>query len=295
MSAHSLIAQDQSDTLVPLSLARHGTKRWRRLSDYSFAGTRRTVPIVLAEAEIAATALPLAFARDTAGMLMPVALLRLNAAQSPFVGAQGQWQAPYIPAHLRVHPFDARAAEPDQPDSRMVLLVDESTGHVTDDALHERFFDPFGAPAPALEQVVAFFKHYQANMRDTRAAMQALTPLRSPAGEGLFVPLTAPDATQISGLWAVARDRFAALPDASVGALRDTGALGLVMAHLISLNTLTYLDRAEQAMGRTTSAAPEQMQAMTAPDVSDFLSALATSQDRDTFNTSGGTNTPITG
>jgi hypothetical protein len=282
--------------LVPLSQARHGTRRWRRLTEYGFARTRRAVPIALAEAEIVATAMPLVFVRDDGGALMPVALLRLNATQSPFIGAQGQWQAPYIPARLRVHPFDARAQQDAPADTRMVLLVDESTDHVTDDPMHERFFDPFGAPAPALAQVVDFFKHYQANLRETRQVMVRLEQLRTPAGDGLFEPIQTPDGQPVADIWGISRERFDSLPDDQVGTLRTGGALGLIMAHFISRHQINWLTRAEQALAHLDGGYAQRPAAPpAAPDISDFLSALANSQDRDNVAQNGAPTPPFTG
>ncbi len=281
MSIANRLDQDQNTALVPLSPARHGARRWRRLSDYSFARTCQFVPIVLAEAEVAATAMPLAFMRDRSGRIAPVALMRLHAAHSPFIGPQGQWQAPYIPAILRVHPFSARPSDETKTDGRMVLLVNERTGHVTDNPQDERFFDPFGAPAPALEQVVGFFKHYQANARDTCVAIDALTQSAAADGGSLFQPLQGVGLPDMPEPLGISRAHFAALPDADIGALRESGALGLVMAHFISLHQIGWLDRAEKALTRGNAAVDTHNPVTPAPDVNDFLSALKVSQDRD--------------
>lgn len=284
---------DAQGAIAPLSPARHGARRWRRLTDYSFARALQTIPVVMAEAEIVATAMPLVFIRAADGQISPVALMRLRAHQSPFIGGDGQWQAPYIPALLRVHPFSARVSDGGQNDNRMVLLVDESTGHVTDDPNHERFFDPFGMPTPALEQVVSFFKQYEANRRDTDIAMAALIRLRTADGDSLFQPLQGlagqgPVAQEGADLLGLSRSHFATLPDATIGALRDTGALGLVMAHFVSLHQIGWLDRAEKALDRKSHSTATQYDRAAdhatrlAPDVSGFLSALAMSHHRET-------------
>ncbi len=261
---------------VPLSAERHGMRRWRRFSDYGFARARRMVPVVLAEADLVAAALPLVFAQDTPDTApQPVALLRHAAATTPFVDARGQWLAAYVPALVRVHPFTARPAG-----DRMILLVDESGGFVTDDMHDARFFDPFGAPDPALQAVVDFFRQYEVSARATRTACAALDDA------GLFQPLDPADPA-LAGLYGVDRARLAALDDAAFLRLRAAGALDLAQAHFVGRAQLAFLRRAEAALaaGATPDAWPDaaglpgNTPAAPAADVSDFLAALAAAQD----------------
>lgn len=275
-------ASDPAPHPVPLSVDRHGMRRWRRFSDYGFARARRMVPVVLAEADLVAAALPLVFAQDAPDTApQPVALLRHAAAATPFVDARGQWLAAYVPALVRVHPFTARpAAEGGDDPARMILLVDESGGFVTDDMRDARFFDPFGAPDPALQAVVDFFRQYEVSARATRAACAAL------AAAGLFQPLDAADPA-LAGLFGVDRARLAALDDAAFLRLRAAGALDLAQAHFVGRAQLAFLRRAEAALaaGATPDAGPDaaglpgNTPAAPAADMSDFLAALAAAQD----------------
>jgi hypothetical protein len=260
-------------------------RRWRRFSDYGFARARRMVPVVLAEADLVAAALPLVFAQDTPETApqttpQPVALLRHTAAATPFVDARGQWLAAYVPALVRVHPFTARPAAGGDDPARMILLVDESGGFVTDDMHDARFFDPFGAPDPALQAVVDFFRQYEVSARATRTACAAL------AEAGLFQPLDAGDPA-CAGLFGVDRARLAALDDAAFLRLRAAGALDLAQAHFVGRAQLAFLRRAEAALaaGASPGSGPDaagltgNTPAAPAADVSDFLAALAAAQD----------------
>ncbi|MCC5992834.1 MAG: SapC family protein [Rhodobacteraceae bacterium] len=270
--------------LVLLSRERHSGLRWRKPEDYGFARAQHHVPLVLAEIEVAAAALPVLFAEDPAGGLpRPVALLRLNADHSPYVTQDGRWLAPYIPALLRVHPFSARPApQTGQTAPRMELLVDESTGLITEDATALRFFDPLGAPSKALEKVVHFFQHYGASTRATRIAMQALAEARSPDGTGLFRALTHRDQA-MPGLLGLDRAAFDALDDSTFLKLRATGALPLAIAHFIARTQLDWLDRAERALSQGTqpNTAPTGTRTDPNDDVSGFLAALASAQETD--------------
>lgn len=276
---------------VPLSRERHSGLRWRKPEGYGFARGLRHVPLVLAEIEVAAAALPVLFAEDpAAGLPRPVALLRLNAEHSPYVTQDGRWLAPYIPAILRVHPFSARPAAQQEGDGapRMELLVDESTGLITEDATAQRFFDPLGAPSKPLEKVVNFFQHYGASTRATRVAIQALADARSTDGKGLFRALTHRDQA-VPGLLGLDRAAFDALDDSHFLKLRAAGALPLALAHFIARTQLDWLERAERALSQKKQAdAPRTAtQNDASDDVSGFLAALASAQQTDSAQASG--------
>jgi hypothetical protein len=264
---------------VPLSVDRHGMRRWRRFSDYGFVRTRRMVPVVLAEADLVAACLPLVFAAQGDGPPQPVALLRLAAETTPFVDVQGRWLAPYVPAIVRVHPFSARPATDNS--ERMVLLVDEAGGFMTDDVHQPRFFDPFGAPDPALEAVVTFFQQFEVSGRATRTACAALQ------AEGLFEPLDAKD-TGLADLFGIDRAALAGLGDAAFLRLRSAGAIDLAQAHFVGSAQLAFLRRAEAALaagavpdgaGLGLTGLPGNTAAAPSSGLADFLAALAAAED----------------
>ena len=272
--------------LIALSRERHATRRWRKPATYGFARNRRFVPLVLAETDLAAAAMPLVFAQGGDGDLpQPVALLRLNADSSPYVTDDGRWLAPYIPAVLRVYPFSARPAPQDDATAppRMELLIDEGSCLISDDARDARFFDPYGAPSKALDAVIGFFRHYETSAAATRTALQALMQARTPDGAGLFTPLRHGDTVQ-QGLLALDRAAFDALGDDSFLRLRAAGAIALAMAHFISRTQLDWLARAERALAQQSdpqNTAQDSAAGSSRPDIADFLSALAIAQQND--------------
>lgn len=269
--------------LVPLSQARHGSRRWRGPKSYEFARQYQFVPVVLAEVEITATALPLVFATEPkTGLPQPVALLRLQAQHSPFITSEGRWLAPYIPALLRVHPFSARQAAQD---ARMELLVDEASGLISDNVHDNRFFDPCGAPSDALQSVVAFFRQYESSARDTRRACKALAELRDTSGQSAFRPLEL-KGFQSQAFHVLDRKLFDGMDDQHFLALRQAGALQLASAHFIGCQQLAWLRRAETAFEQpvrpqNTRATHAQGLDTVANDVTDFLSAVASAHSAD--------------
>ena len=259
--------------LSPVSTERHGGRFWRRFTSYAFARDRRSVPIVMAELEPAASAFPLVFRATATCGIEPHALLHLTAgAPSPFVTHDGVWRGTYVPSALRAHPF---AAAPTLADGEMALLVDEASGLVTDDPRDEPFFDERGAPSAALDQVIAFFRTRAQSARATQtacAAVQAaglLSPLRALPG------MTDSDADGFFEVSAAALDTLdrAALPE-----LWTSGALRVAHAHRVSLCHAGWMARALQAGADRAPRAPPQ-----AADtrLTGFLDALADAQEHD--------------
>lgn len=256
-----------------VSADRHGGRFWRRFTSYAFARDLFSVPVVMAELDPAAGAFPVVFAGDAQGPV-PVALLHLRrGAASPFVGEDGTWRGTYVPSALRAYPF---SAQPTGAGDEMALLVDESSGLITDDPRDEAFFDADGSPSEPLKQVIAFFRTRALSERDTRTACAALEEA------GLLAPLPplpGMDDTTAAGLLTVVPDRLKALSDSALPGLWRSGALHLAQAHRLSLHHAGW-------MARVLSAAPGSKTRPSPPDapdarLSDFLSAVAEAHDRD--------------
>ncbi|MGI3210088.1 SapC family protein [Roseovarius tibetensis] len=266
--------------LVPVTPERHGSRFWRRFASWEFVRAHRAVPIVLGEHEQVAASLPIVFMRTGAG-LWPVALTRLtDRGTCALVSPGGQWRGSYVPSILRVHPFGARRNEAGD----LGLLVDETSGLVTDDPDDEPFFTPDGTPAPALGEVIDFFQKRAAAETKTRAAMAEIVARAAP------VPFSAPDAVgqmDVEGLFVPDRARIDGLGRTDLGALHRCGALALLQVQAVSLHHLPFLAAAEAQLdqaprqGRDTAPASPA----TAPGddaLSGFLDALADSRVRDT-------------
>ena len=263
------------DGCVPLSVDRHRGRFWRRFASYDFARHWRTVPLVLAEVEPVAAAMPILFSHTADGP-RPVALLRLvPGGTSAFVSPQGLWLATHVPSLVRVHPFSAR----DAGNGRMVLMVDEGSGLVTGTPTDEPFFGPDGALAGPTTEVVDFFRQREASALQAREACAALDAL------GLLVPAAALTAEVPADTWdglsMVDRAAFAALGDADHLRLRKLGCLGLVHAHFVSLAQIPWLRRAEALRDAAGTATPPQVQDARGAQggVEDFMAALAAAQE----------------
>jgi hypothetical protein len=258
-------------TLTPVSHDQHGARHWRRFSSYAFVQAHPVVPIVLGEHEQVAACLPILFSPSAAGP-WPVALTRLGA-QTALVAGNGAWRGSYVPSILRVHPFHARPTEGGQ----FALLVDETSGLITDNPDDPPFFTPEGTLAPELTQVVDFFQKRVRAEGQTRAAMAAISRA------GLLTPFTPPEgmALPADGLLAVDRAALGALGRVALADLHRADALGLLYAAVVGRHHLGLLAHAEDQfarMAQTPAATPSSAKPADA-ELSGFFDALASAQD----------------
>lgn len=270
--------------MVPVSTARHGTRFWRRFASYDFVRRQRLVPLVLAEIAQAACALPIVFARTDDG-LGPVALLRMNpddkaANETPLVSADGLWRGGYVPSALRVYPFTAAEAA----DGRMVLLIDEASGLVTDHPGDERFFTPQGRLDPSLDAVVDFFRRRTASALETRTACAALDALHLFRP---FAPLPDMTAAQCEGLYMLDSARVAALSETNILTLHRARALLLMHAHFVAHGHCRWLQSAERLANDTPLGFGPKRHDAGGDTLSGFLDALARSHQNDSTVAAG--------
>jgi hypothetical protein len=262
------VQSDQS--VVPVGPERHGTRRWRRFTSYSFARPLRDVAVVLAEIEPAASAFPLVFKKKNESWDVLALLAVSDSTRGIFVTRDGNWRGTYVPSGLRAYPF---IAETTGADGQNALMIDESSGLVTDDPQDELFFDENGQVARALTEVITFFQTRAASQVETRVAAKAL------ADAGVLTELTPSfgmTAEDAAGYWVVDLARFTALPEHLIADLWAVGALRLAQAQLVSMYHLGWIARATSAglaeVGTTSASSHKTEPPQT---ITSFLSAVA--------------------
>lgn len=261
---------------VAVSPQRHSARYWQRFGSYGFARHIHCVDIVMAELAQAASAFPIVFRENDRGNAVePVALLSFGKTEAtPFVAANGKWRGTYVPSALRAHPF---AAQPTATAGEMTLLVDETSGLITDNPADQPFFDATGAPAEGLANVIEFFRTRALSATKTNEACTAiqaadlLTPLRSFAGM---------DQSDLDGLYRVDIEKLDTIADHVLISLWHCGALRLAEAHRVSLCHAGWMLQAERASAGLGQQTP---QTSNEPDqaVSGFLDAMSDAQSYD--------------
>lgn len=232
-----------------ISRERHAQQRWQRYSSYAFAAHEAVVPLAAAELPKAAMSLTLAFAEQQ-GVFVPVAVLGLQPGSNLWVGADGHWGAPYIPAAWRGYPFLLARTE----DGQQVLCIDEESGLLTAGPEGERFFNDDGQPVQATLDILSFLTQTE---QSRAAAVQACAAL---ARHQLIRPwpITVKNDAgeqQIEGLFQVDEAALNQLPGEALQELARAGALGVAYCQLLSMQHLPVLGQLAQARAQAVATA----------------------------------------
>lgn len=231
-----------SNHLVPLQPGTHSGLRLQPVPGHAFASQETFIPIIIDEIGQVAREYPIVFLGKP---LRPVALLGVEAGRNAYVAPDGRWLAQYLPALLRHYPFALRplpepaAAEPEtarihpagQP--RLALMIDDAAPCLST-TTGTPLFDGQGQLSAAIQQIA------QQIQRDT-LRLAATRKLVASIGEaGLLVErritLRAQDGSErpLGGLHTIDEKALNRLDHAAFARLRDSGALPLIYASLLS-------------------------------------------------------------
>jgi hypothetical protein len=228
----------------PLDAIPHQQHGRKKAQGYAFARSDAFAPLLIAELSHAIAYYPLAFRPMESGHFQLVVLLGMQAGENLFVEANGQWRAPYIPSHFRAYPF--RLLQVQAEDKQLIMLgFDHSSGLYREapDPLQqeERFFDDQGQPQPWLQEVSTFLVESAKNQRLTQQAVEALVAAKVLAPWELPKVDAKDESPLLGDLYGVNAAAMKALPGSVLEILRDTQALDLAYAQLLSMQRLAML------------------------------------------------------
>jgi hypothetical protein len=226
------------DEIVPLQRSH----RVRTPTDATPAFCRRlnALAICLAEFTVAARDYPIVFASlDGARTFAPLIVLGLNQDVNLFVDDAGEWdRAAYRPAFVRRYPFCISKLYVDgEPKSERVVCVAKAQLDASGAAL----FDAQGNATPAWQAAERLLSEYEADLDRTAQVCAALARLQ------LFEPFTmqrlAENQPQVKlgGMFRVSEAKLRDLKAASHKMLVGKGIMGLIYAHLHSLENFRRL------------------------------------------------------
>jgi len=254
--------------VVPITLERHGKRSWRRPQNLNFAMSLHYVPLVGAELFVAATTLPIAFVKTTAGYLL-VAVLSLVSEQNMFVDGNGQWLGgAYVPASFRGYPFALkRKANNDE----WVFCVDENSGLVEESKAGEPFWDESGNLSAATNAVLQYLIRLERERVVTQRAVSVLEEKRVICPWDIKIGIEE-QRQPLKGLYRIDEVALGRLDDTAFVELRHHGALPLAYAQLISMANLQIFGQLGQ-LKRQLGLARERAATSTA-SVSDGVQLL---------------------
>jgi hypothetical protein len=223
--------------VIPVSKDKHAKYSYKMTGNYDFARQTNSVPVVAAEFAMAAMQYALVFGQAADG-IVPAAVLGVRDNENVFVGADGKWDAGYIPAFVRRHPFVFGS---DEKGETLTLMVDESCAGFNKSGKGEMLFDADGEQTVFIKNVMAFLGEYQAQTQATSVFTKTLSELELLEPAEVHLPLPADPERRLRGFLIVSRDKLKALPAEKLAELHANGVLELIYLHLFSLNNLSRL------------------------------------------------------
>lgn len=220
----------------PLSPEQHGGLGVKQIDQpFGFLRTAHAVPLTVTEFGMAAGSYPVIFVGQNEKS--PVAVMGVRQNQNLFVTNEGQVaEDHYIPAFVRRYPFVFAA---DEGTDRLLLCVDRQAPMVTNQP-EVPFFEN-GQATQFTNDAIEFCKEFERQRRATTDFVKLMEE------HNLFEQKTvnfqprdqqgneAGPVQKIADYWAVSEDRLRELPADKFVALRDSGAIGAMYAHLVSL------------------------------------------------------------
>lgn len=225
-----------------LESTRHARLGLSAQANLRFAAKTDSVPLTVAEFEMAARHYPIVFAQEAPHL--PIAVVGLRRRENAFVDEAGRW-APdtYIPAYVRRYPF--LLAE-DRDADRVTLCIDEACEWLVEGG-EPGLFDDEGQPSDTAKQAFDFCRAFHQQSKTTRSFVEAL------AGADLLVeskpqlPLPSGRTLTLQGFRSIDREKLDALGDSTFLELRKQGWLPAVYAQLLSQNNWPLVLRRSRA------------------------------------------------
>ncbi len=225
------------ETIVPVSQERHAEWHVQSGTDYAFACSMNSVPLMAAEFPIAASEYAIIFGCSQEGEIVPAILLGMHQ-KNFYLSDTGEWKADYIPAFLRRYPFVLATNEDD---NSLTLCIDEKFEGCNQEGFGQKLFESSGEPTQYLQAIFEFSQKFQMHFQLTQNFCKKLKELN--LLEFMKVSLASPSGEQLAlnGFMAVNREKLKALSSDQLAELTASNELELIFLHLQSLRNFSKI------------------------------------------------------
>jgi len=221
----------------------------------AFARKLNALAISLAEFTTAARDYPIVFASlDQGKTYAPVIVLGLEAGVNLFVNAAGEWdRGVYYPAFVRRYPFCISKLYVDgEASGERVVCV--ATSYIDPGGV--ALFDEKSEPTPRWKALERLLAEYEADL--DRTAQMCASLARLDVLEPFSMQVVHKDRPEfrLAGMYRVSEPRLKDLKPASHKVLVNKGFMGLIYAHLHSIDNFSRLVARQQGTGTGSRASP---------------------------------------
>ncbi|MCW8931020.1 MAG: SapC family protein [Gammaproteobacteria bacterium] len=222
--------------IIPINNNDHLKLKICDVVNYSFAKTTNASVLTTAEFEKGSKIYPILFIRD-GNDILPVALFGLEDKQNLFLKWNNQWDASYIPAHIRRYPFSLANADSI---SEFVVCIDEKATVLGSSGEFSLFLNN-GKQSEYLSEKIRFLQELQIEYEKTLVFTRRIDELK------LFEPMNATinlnngDNLSISGFYTVNKEKFQQLDEHIYKELVINDDMKLIYEHYSSLDNFSKL------------------------------------------------------
>lgn len=224
---------------IPLSADTHRDLRFSPHQPFDFARELVFIPLAASELFKAARETVIVFPIQGG---VPQALVAFEAGCNVHIDDAGHWVGRYVPAHLRRYPFvlgeiPTTPEEREENGRRFGLQVDVGAPHLNKpDGI--RLFDDTGQPTDSLKKIQQILMGLQHDFERTQAMVNQLDTFDLLEERQLKINPDKEESKVMTGFRLVDQKALADLPGDRLALLRETGALGMAYAHIMSLTNL---------------------------------------------------------
>jgi hypothetical protein len=223
--------------LVPLNSQEHGTWKAKTVDKAPWIASQHVVPLTVEEFPAAQRDFPIVF--SVGDNPVPLAVMGLNEGVNVFFEEDGAIiGTPYVPAYVRRYPFLLVRVRQD--DDNLSLCFDPSPGLLGDSDEGAALFDGEMNPSEHTKQLLSFCEKFEEAGMRTKAFMDELNELGLLIdGEVAINRLDGVGQPFVyRGFKMVDENKLRELRGDQLRKMNENGMLGLVYAHLLSLDLL---------------------------------------------------------
>ena len=221
--------------IEPLQKIKHKELKISPANNYDFARNLTSVPLSYSEIIMASKYYPIVFSIGESPV--PMALLALKEAENTFVNKDGKWTVPYIPVHIRRYPFIL--GRTDDKDN-YVVCIDIDAPHFSKDQ-GKLIYTEKGDLSDEISRTMEILKQYQKEMKDTLRIFKPLLDNELLTDKKVSAGAKDKKKDLIRGFRAVDTDKLEQLDNDILGSWVKQGVMGLVYAHLHSMDNFRKL------------------------------------------------------
>ncbi len=226
--------------LVPLNTQDHGKWKAIQVDKAAWIATQHVVPLTVEEFPAAQRDFPIVF--STGDNPVPLAVMGLNEGVNTFFEADGTLiGAPYIPAYIRRYPF--LLVKMRQDDQNLSLCFDPTSNLLGEFEDGNALFHADNAPTTHTQELLNFCEKFEEAGMRTKAFVDELKALDL-LMEGEVAINRADGAGQpfiYRGFQMINESKLRELRGDQLRKMTESGLLGLVYAHLMSLDLLRVI------------------------------------------------------